>query len=78
MQPPELDNPTLDTVLPLARQLTLLDKVRLIENLLPDIKGSLAAEEQHRQEVVKSAMMASESAFARLWDNEEDAAYDQL
>jgi hypothetical protein len=78
MQPPELDNPTLDTVLPLARQLTLLDKVRLIENLLPDIKGSLAAEEQHRQEVVKSAMMASESAFARVWDNEEDAAYDQL
>lgn len=30
------------------------------------------------QSLVWSAMRASESAFARVWDNEEDAIYDQL
>ena len=70
------ESTTLDTVLPLVQQLTLLDKVRLIEYLLPDIKGGL--EDVPHQELVKSAMQASETTFARVWDNEEDSVYDQL
>jgi hypothetical protein len=65
----------LDTVLPLVQQLTLLDKVRLIEYLVPDIKGGLEGGPQ--QELVNSAMQASETSFARIWDNEEDSVYDQ-
>jgi hypothetical protein len=65
-------------VLPLAQQLTLLDKVRLIESLLPEIKGGLAATQSANQEIVGSAMKASEPTFARIWDNEEDAEYDNL
>jgi hypothetical protein len=78
MPSPELDEPTLDTVLPLVQQLTLLDKVRLIEYLLPDIKGGLTTDERPNQVLVQSAMQASEATFARIWDNEEDAVYDQL
>ncbi len=70
------DTTTLDTVLPLVQQLTLLDKVRLLEYLLPDIKGGLQVAPQ--QELVRSAMQASETTFARIWNNEEDSAYDQL
>jgi hypothetical protein len=69
---------TLDTVLPLAQQLTLLDKVRLIESLLPEIKGGLATAQLANEEIVGSAMKASEPTFARIWDNEEDAEYDNL
>ncbi len=76
MTPSRTDTTALDTVLPLVQQLTLLDKVRLIEYLLPDIKGGLQGAPQ--QELVKSAMQASESTFARIWDNEEDSVYDQL
>jgi hypothetical protein len=78
MPSPSPDNPTLDAVLPLVQQLTLLDKVRLIESLLPEIKGSLAVIQSANQELVGSAMKASEPTFARIWDNEEDAVYDQL
>jgi len=78
MPSPKLDEPTLDTVLPLVQQLTLLDKVRLIEYLLPDIKSGLTTDERPSQELVQSAMQASEATFARIWDNEEDAVYDQL
>ncbi len=78
MQAPTPDTTTLDTVLPLVQQLTLLDKVRLIEYLLPDIKGGLVAEQSANQEFVQSAMRASEATFARIWDNEEDAVYDEL
>jgi hypothetical protein len=70
------DPTAFDTVLPLVRQLTLLDKVRLIEYLLPDIKGGLEGAPHH--ELIKSAMHASEPTFARIWDNEEDSVYDQL
>ena len=70
------DTTALDTLLPLVQQLTLLDKVRLIEYLLPDIKGDLEGAPQ--QELVTSAMQASETTFARIWDNEEDSVYDQL
>jgi hypothetical protein len=78
MQAPTPDTTTLDTVLPLVQQLTLLDKVRLIEYLLPDIKGGLVAEQSANQELVLNAMQASEATFARIWDNEEDAVYDEL
>ena len=78
MQPPKGNNTTLDTVLPLVQQLTLLDKVRLIESLLPEIKGGLAATQSTNQEIVESAMRASEPTFARIWDNEEDADYDDI
>ena len=30
------------------------------------------------QALVRDAMKISESAFARVWDNQEDAVYDQL
>jgi hypothetical protein len=78
MQAPTPDTTTLDTILPLVQQLTLLDKVRLIEYLLPDIKGGLVVEQSANQEFVRSAMRASEVTFARIWDNEEDAVYDEL
>ena len=70
------DPTALDAVLPLVQQLTLLDKVRLIEYLLPAIKGGLEGVSQ--QELVTSAMQASETTFARIWDNEEDSVYDLL
>jgi hypothetical protein len=76
MSSSQTDATALDTVLPLVQQLSLLDKVRLIEYLLPDIKGGLAGMPQ--QELVTSAMQASEPTFARIWDNEEDSVYDQL
>ncbi|MBE9470853.1 MAG: hypothetical protein IMY75_01905 [Chloroflexi bacterium] len=35
-------------------------------------------EEISNETLVWSAMKASEAAFARVWDNEEDAVYDRL
>ncbi len=35
-------------------------------------------EEISNEALVWSAMKASESSFARVWDNEEDAVYDHL
>ncbi len=35
-------------------------------------------EELFNEALVWSAMKASEAAFARVWDNEEDAVYDRL
>ncbi len=35
-------------------------------------------EEISNETLVWSAMKASEAAFARVWDNEEDAVYDHL
>lgn len=35
-------------------------------------------EQVFNEAMVRSAMKASEAAFARVWDNEEDAAYDRL
>ena len=35
-------------------------------------------EEVSNEAVVWSAMKASETAFARMWDNDEDAVYDLL
>ena len=35
-------------------------------------------EETSNETLVWSAMKASEAAFARVWDNEEDAVYDHL
>jgi len=76
MSSPRTDPTALDTVLPLVQQLTLLDKVRLFEYLLPDIKGGLESAPQ--QELIQSAMRALEPTFARIWDNEEDSVYDKL
>ena len=39
---------------------------------------SLLNEEASNEALVWSAMKASEAAFARVWDNEEDAVYDHL
>ena len=49
-------------------------------NLKPDTRllVTILDEEQSHQSLVWSAMQASESAFARVWDNEEDAIYDKL
>jgi len=35
-------------------------------------------EELSNEALVWNAMKASEAAFARVWDNEEDAVYDRL
>lgn len=78
MSSSQTDSTMLDTVLPLVQQLTLLDKVRLIEYLLPAIKGGLVTEEAQHQLLVGSAMNASQPTFARIWDNEDDAVYDDL
>lgn len=68
---------TLDTVLPLVQQLSVREKIRLIEYLLPDIKHQLPSEPL-RDNLLDSAMAASEPSFSRVWDNEEDAVYDHL
>jgi hypothetical protein len=38
----------------------------------------LTPEISEQEEDVWQAMQASEAAFARVWDNEEDAVYDNL
>ncbi len=39
---------------------------------------TILGEESSDEALVWSAMKASEAAFARVWDNEEDAVYDHL
>ncbi|MGB0384075.1 MAG: toxin-antitoxin system, antitoxin component, Xre family protein [Ardenticatenaceae bacterium] len=34
--------------------------------------------EDDEQQMIWQAMQSSEAAFARVWDNEEDAIYDEL
>ena len=49
-------------------------------NLRPDTRllVTILDEEPSHQVLVWNAMKTSEAAFARVWDNEEDAIYDQL
>jgi len=49
-------------------------------NLKPDTRllVTILDEEPAHQGLVWNAMKASEAAFARVWDNEEDVIYDQL
>lgn len=48
--------------------------------LKPDTRllVTILDEESSRQALVWNAMKMSEAAFARIWDNEQDAVYDQL
>ncbi len=48
--------------------------------LKPDARllVTILDEEISNEALVWSAMKASEAAFARAWDNEEDAVYDHL
>jgi hypothetical protein len=39
---------------------------------------TILGEGSPNEQLVWSAMRASEAAFARVWDNEEDAVYDRL
>ena len=39
---------------------------------------TILSEDPLRQALVWNAMQSSEAAFARVWDNEEDAVYDSL
>ena len=49
-------------------------------DLKPDTRllVTILDEELSHQALVWNAMTMSETAFARVWDNEEDAIYDQL
>ena len=49
-------------------------------DLKPDtpLLVTILSEEPPRQALVWNAMQSSEAAFARVWDNEEDAVYDPL
>ncbi len=59
----------------------LLDKIRKLptEKLVEveDFVDSLSWREQHTQ-IVQAAARGAEAAFHRVWDNPEDAIYDQL
>lgn len=58
------------THIKLDTQIKLKPFTRLLVTILtPEIS---------EQEQVWQAMQASEAAFARVWDNEEDAIYDDL
>lgn len=63
-----------------AIETTLIDKLkelppqRLAE--VEDFVDFLRAREQSR--LTQAATKASEPAFARVWENDEDAAYDKL
>jgi hypothetical protein len=48
--------------------------------LKPDTRllVTILDEEASNEALVYSAMKASEAAFARVWDNDEDAVYDLL
>jgi hypothetical protein len=39
---------------------------------------TILSEESSREVLVWNAMQSSEAAFARVWDNAEDAVYDSL
>ena len=53
-------NITLDQVLTLARQLTPLEKVRLIEGVVPDLEGPLKiASEEVRESGILGSLIAS-------------------
>lgn len=51
-------------------EVELKPDTRLLVTILDD--------EASNEGLVWSAMTASEAAFARVWDNEEDAVYDHL
>ena len=59
---------------------TLLEKIKSLppERIaeVEDFVDFLAQRDDHR--LVQAAAKLSESAFQNVWDNEEDAAYDQL
>jgi hypothetical protein len=48
--------------------------------LKPDTRllVTILGEEPSNEVLVRNAMKLSEAAFARVWDNEEDAVYDRL
>jgi hypothetical protein len=48
--------------------------------LTPDTRllVTILGEDIAHELLVQNAMKSSEAAFARVWDNEEDAVYDQL
>jgi hypothetical protein len=48
--------------------------------LKPDTRllVTILGEDISHELLVQNAMKSSEAAFARVWDNEEDAVYDQL
>jgi len=54
----------------LDTQLELAPNTRLLVTILQEETSHLT--------LVQAAMKQSEAAFARVWDNEEDAVYDQL
>jgi hypothetical protein len=56
-------------------QLDTQIKLKPLTRLLVTI---LTPEISEQEEDVWQAMQASEAAFARVWDNEEDAVYDNL
>lgn len=51
-----------------------------VVELKPDTRllVTILDEEASNEALVYSAMKASEAAFARVWDNDEDAIYDLL
>ena len=51
--------------------ITLKPNARLLITILEPVS------DEH-DKLVQAAMLSSEQAFARVWDNDEDAAYDDL
>lgn len=64
-----------------TKELELIAKIRklspLLMNEVEDFIDFLSQRRDDREAVFAAAQM-SESAFAEVWDNPEDAAYDEL
>lgn len=64
-----------------ATEQVLIEKIRKlppqrvaeVEDFVDFLRGR-----EDEQRLTRSAAKASEASFARIWDNDEDAAYDRL
>jgi hypothetical protein len=61
------------TQIHLDADLALKPGTRLLVTVLDDAEGLTGD-----AKLLREAMQSSEAAFARVWDNEEDAVYDAL
>lgn len=65
-----------------AAEQVLIDKIKQLPPQrmaeVEDFVDFLRAREEGEQSITRAAVKASEASFARVWDNDEDAAYDRM
>jgi hypothetical protein len=67
--------PTIEQIKHLACQLSQQDRIALVNELQAQIDAEAISEDQSLRQ---AAAKLSEPSFAAVWDNEEDAVYDDL